>query len=166
MRELRPSQEITHKHRECRMGWDSRKHPEDACLYARVKNINDILQRGETHSHHHRIHNAVKRFIEILVVIQNETHEKEFAKLLDQRHLEHRVKKLIHHIPPAKLDQRVEWHRNAQGNERTQRAKEKTRQQQHQGLTLMLVFKINIQNNGKPGGNGKAKQLNKIHEPK
>ncbi len=80
---------IAHQYPECGMGRYRQEHPHDGDLVTlsvlcRIGDIKNILERGKTHTGHHTVHDAVKRFIKTSLGISIQPEYGKFAKLFCQ----------------------------------------------------------------------------------
>src|SRR5690606_16121158 len=89
---------IAHQYGKCSMGRYGCKHAYYAGSYTILKYVKHIFQRGEAHAYHHGIHNAIKRFVEVFIVIENESDKNKFAELFDERNFKEGVAELMQHI--------------------------------------------------------------------
>ena len=98
MREFCFAQEVTHEDTKCRMRWNGSEQSHNAGSEAKLKNVKDIFNGGETHTNDHRINNSVKRFVEIFIVEENKSHKNELTEFFNKGHFEERVKELLDNI--------------------------------------------------------------------
>ena len=89
------SEKETHEDCESGMCRNGCKHPQYTRSQAVLIDVQYIFQSGEAHAHHNRVDDAIKRFVKVFIVKQDEAHKKEFAEFLHQRNLEEGIEKLV-----------------------------------------------------------------------